>query len=532
MREVFDYVVIGGGSAGSVIAGRLTEDPKTSLCLVEAGGRDKSVLIHAPAGVASIIATKILNWGFETTPQPGLGGRRGYQPRGRVLGGSSSINAMIYVRGQPQDYDGWAAEGNIGWGWDDVLPYFRRAEGNERLDDAWHGTGGPLNVADQRSPQAVSRAFIDAAAEIQIPVNDDFNGARQEGVGFYQVTQKDGERMSAAKAYLTPNLSRPNLAVRTRSRVIAILTDGRRAVGIRVQKGPVTRDILARREVILCCGALQSPQILMLSGIGPGDDLRAHGLDVVHDLAGVGRNLHDHPDYVMLMRTGRRDIPGIALGSLGRWIAEIARWRKHRTGLLTSCWAESGGFARSRPDLDRPDLQFHFVIGLLDDHTRRLHLGYGHSAHVCVLRPRSRGRVSLISRDPFADPLIDPAFLTDSHDLEVLIRGFRMLRRIFAASAFAPWAARELFTAGLEDDNDIGAAIRARADTIYHPVGSCRMGVDAMAVVDPRLRVRGIDGLRVVDASVMPAIVSGNTNAPTIMIAEKAADMIREDARA
>ncbi|MDN2583922.1 GMC family oxidoreductase N-terminal domain-containing protein [Aquibium sp. ELW1220] len=534
----FDYLIAGGGSAGATLAARLSEDPAVSVCLLEAGGDGRDLLVRVPVGVAAMLPgrpTKINNWCFETVPQPGLGGRRGYQPRGKALGGSSAINAMLYVRGHPSDYDGWADLGCEGWGWNDVLPWFRKAEGNVRGADRLHGADGPLKVRDQPSPRAISRAFVEACGRLQIRRNDDFNGPDQEGAGLYQVTQffdgaHRGERCSAAAAYLHPVMVRPNLTVITGAHVTRIAIEGRRATGLHYRVGRGERLARAAREVIVSAGAFGSPQLLLLSGIGPADELKSHGLPVVHELPGVGRNLQDHLDFVLTWRSRRTDLFGIGLRGGLALAGQVGAWRRDGSGPLASPIAEAGAFVKSRPELDRPDLQLHFCAGIVDDHTRKIRLGFGFSSHVCVLRPFSRGSVGLVDANPLSAPRIDPAFLADRRDADLLLNGAKLMREILAAEPLAPYRHKELYLNGPVSDLELMQHIRARADTIYHPVGTCRMGIDDAAVTDPQLRVRGMEGLRVVDASVMPTLVGGNTNAPTIMIAEKAAALIRRAA--
>ncbi|WP_299414818.1 GMC family oxidoreductase N-terminal domain-containing protein [uncultured Sulfitobacter sp.] len=536
----YDYIIVGGGSGGATLAARLSEDPDVTVCLLEAGGTGKHLLIRTPAAVVAMLPGwgKISNWAFKTVPQKGLNGRMGYQPRGKALGGSSAINAMLYVRGQREDYDGWAAQGCDGWDWDSVLPYFLRSEGHQDGEAELHGGAGPLQVSHQKSPRPITRAFIDAASRLQHREVADFNLGDNEGVGLYQVTQfhdtaRAGERCSAAAAYLHPVMSRPNLTVITNAHATRLSLDGKRATGAHYRVGKQEKHVAANREVILCGGAFNSPQLLQLSGIGRAEDLAPHGIEVRHELAGVGQNLQDHLDFTLGYKSKDTDNFGIGLRGTVNLAKHILEWRKTGRGMLATPFAEGAAFLKTDPAIKRPDIQIHFVISVVDDHARKLHPGYGYSCHVCVLRPASRGTVTLASSDPMAAPAIDPNYLAEESDLQTLIKGAKMSRDIMKTPPLAAYEHKELF--GIHDgmsDSDWEQTIRNRADTIYHPVGTCKMGVDDMAVVDPQLRVHGMQGLRVVDASVMPTVTSGNTNAPTIMIAERAADFIKADATA
>jgi choline dehydrogenase len=522
---VYDHIIIGAGSAGCVLANRLSADPSNRVLLLEAGPRDWHPFIHMPAGLAKLVGRKGVNWDYTTESEPSLEGRKLWWPRGKVLGGSSSINAMCYIRGHSGDYDEWAKLGATGWDFAALLPYFRRSENQERGADPWHGAGGPLNVADLRYRNPLSQVFLDAAAESGFTINRDFNGQSQEGFGWYQVTQKNGARCSTAVGYLAPARDRANLTVVTGALARRVLLNGGRAVGVEYSIGRRIHRAEAAREVLLAGGALNSPQLLMLSGIGPADHLRAHGIAVEADVAGVGSNLQDHIDACTLYRStqpityDRTNDIKIAL-----------QFYLFRRGIGTSNIAETGGFVRSRlaPDA-RPDIQFHFVPAQLDDHGRNRLPGYGYTLHACGLRPESRGRLELASADPTAKVRIFPNYLSDpgGRDLATLVECVRLSRRILGAKAFSAYRGDEIAPGiDVRDDAAIEAFVRRKAETIYHPVGTCRMGSDAASVVDTALRVRGIEALRVVDASVMPKLIGGNTNAPTVMIAEKASDLI------
>ena len=524
----YDYIIVGAGSGGCSLASRLADScPDATIALIEAGPHtDRNMFVNMPTGVAAVVPFKLkTNYGYETEPQPGLAGRRGYQPRGRGFGGSSAINAMIYTRGHPLDYDEWAQLGCDGWGWPDVLPYFRRAEGNERGADAWHGADGPLTVSDLRFRNPFSQRFVQAALEAGHRPNNDFNGLDQEGIGFYQVTQRDGRRCSVARAYIYDR-PRSNLHLIADATVLRVTFNGKRASGVEVVRGGRTETLEARAEVILASGAFNSPQLLMCSGIGPAQHLQALGIPVLHDAPEVGQNLIDHIDFTINKRVRSIEPTGFSLRGIARMLPQFVTFTRHGRGMLSSNVAEAGGFLKSRPTLDRPDLQLHFCAALVDDHNRHMHWGHGYSLHTCVLRPKSRGTVTLASADARVAPLIDPRFLSDSRDLDLLVEGAHIARRILDAPSLALSGGKELYTSADQNDADLRQTIAEHADTIYHPVATCRMGPDERSVVDLKLRVRGVSGLRIVDASVMPTLIGGNTNAPTVMIGERAAEFI------
>jgi len=523
MPDRFDYIIVGAGSAGCVLAHRLSADPDCRVLLLEAGPRDWNPFIHMPAGLARLVNFKSLNWSYETEPEPGLNQRRLYWPRGRVLGGSSSINAMCYVRGHASDYNDWRDQGNPGWGFADVLPYFLRAEDQARGESELHGAGGPLGVDDLHHVNDLSRVFIQAAEQAEFCRNVDFNGPVQRGFGLYQVTQRHGRRCSTATGYLRPVADRPNLTVRTGALTARVVLDNDRASAVEYRRRGLTRRVHAEREVLLAGGAINSPQLLMLSGIGPAAVLERAGVRVRHRLDGVGANLQDHLDVMTLTRCSQP----VTYDHLNELAVGLKYFLYHE-GIGTSNIAEAGGFiASDRGGRTRPDIQMHFVPALLDDHGRNRLPGDGYTVHACNLRPQSRGSIELRSDDPRQAPAIRANYLDAAEDIEMMLECIRYSREILAQPAFRPFRAHEIHPGGeVTDRAGLIEFVRNKAESIYHPVGTCRMGSDPDAVVDPELRVRGIEGLRVIDASVMPTLIGGNTNAPTIMIAEKAADLV------
>jgi len=525
-QQTFDHVIVGGGSAGCVLAHRLVSAGR-SVLLLEAGPADDDKFIHMPAAFVRVLATERA-WTYETEAQTHAAGRKMFVPQGRTLGGGSSVNAMVYIRGTPRDYDGWRDLGCPGWGWDDTLPFFKRAEGNRRLADRFHGTDGPLAVSDARYRHPLSLAFLRAAQQAGLPYNDDFNGAHQAGVGFYQCTTFDGRRGSTATTYLAAVRSSAKLSVRTDAHVARVLTKDGAATGVSYFVGGKgeAQTALSRGDVILCAGALASPKLLLLSGLGPAAQLASHGIKVVRDLPGVGENFQDHLEVSVYGRT----FAPISLAGNDSGLAALKhglQWTLFKTGLLTSTVVESGGFVDTTGS-GQPDLQFHVLPTLVGDVDREPLPGHGISINPCFLRPESRGTVRLRSADPMAPIRFDGGYLSAQADVDTLVRGLKLARRILRAPALAKLVSAELAPSAEDEISDAALAdyVRQRAKTVYHPAGTCRMGSDPMAVVDPQLRVHGMQGLRVCDASVMPRIVSGNTNAPTIMIAERCADFL------
>ena len=538
----FDFIIIGGGSAGCVLADKLSACGKYQICLLEAGPADKHWSIHMPLGVIELMKDKVLNWQYNSAPEATQNNRKIFNPRGRTLGGSSSVNAMLYVRGQKKDYDHWRDLGNEGWSFDEVLPYFKSTQHQERGENDFHGINGPLNVADSCSKPPVHDSFISSAQQAGFPLNDDFNCANQEGVGYYQVTQINGQRCSAAKAFLTPNLHRSNLTVITNAQVQKILIKDKVATGVCYKVNGKKHNIFAIKEVLLSAGAFNSPQLLMLSGVGPKEELAKHDIALVHELAGVGQNLQDHPDTVVVTHHKRNDLLAIRPKAVWWLFKQALKYfpfslnttssEKKRKGILTSVVAESGGFIKSKPHLSRPDLQLHFIPAAFDNHGRDLKIlfNYGVSIHTCLLRPKSRGSVTLYGNTANLHPKITLNMLDHEDDQKDMIQAVKIARSILAQPPLSENNGNEIFPGkATQSDEQILEFLRNKANTIYHPVGTCKMGNDDMAVVDNNLNVHGIEGLRVIDASIMPTLISGNTNAPTIMIAAKIADVILAD---
>lgn len=519
---MYHYIIVGAGSAGCVLANRLSEDPSVKVLLLEAGGPDTQKEIHIPAAFSKLFKTAC-DWTYFTEPEPHLDNRSLYWPRGKMLGGSSSMNAMIYIRGHRWDFDHWCDLGNPGWDYDSVLPYFKKSEAQEHGASPFHGADGPLHVTNLRSPNPLSEAFVQAAEQSGFPRNMDFNGAQQEGFGQYQVTQWEGKRCSAAAAFLHPVMRRPNLTVKTNIQVFDIIFEKQRAVALSFQEGEHSAQEHAEREIVLCAGAVASPHLLMLAGIGPADHLRSLGVPVQVDLPGVGQNLQDHPAVPIVYQSSQP----ITLTN-AESMSNVARYVCFKNGMLTSNVAEAGGFVSSNSSTPAPDLQFHFGPGYYVDHGFEKIKGHAFTLGPTAIRPFSRGRLKLRSSNPLDAPAIHANYLDDPRDMEAMLYGVKLARRIAAADAFNPFRGAEMLPGpAAQDDFALRRHIARYAATLYHPVGTCKMGNDALSVVDSELRVHGVEGLRVVDASIMPTVIGGNTNAPTIMIAEKGADLIR-----
>ncbi|MEM7748911.1 MAG: choline dehydrogenase [Pseudomonadota bacterium] len=530
--DTFDYIIIGAGSAGCVLANRLSENPGLSVAIIEAGGRDSNPWIHVPAGYYRTMLDPSVTWQFGSGPEPHLNDRVVNWPRGRVIGGTSAINGLLYVRGQAQDFDTWRQLGNSGWSYEDVLPYFKRAEDQERGADDFHGSGGPLGVSDVRMNNPLCEAYIKASVAAGVPHTTDFNGASQEGAGYYQLTTKDGRRCSTAVGYLKPVLSRENLELISDAAVERLVMDGKRVTGVTFQQGGQTKTVRARREIILSAGAIGSPQVLQLSGIGPGAVLSDAGIEVQHELPGVGENLQDHLQVRFVYETTLRDSLNTVWHSRMKQMRVGIDYMLARQGILTIGAGVAGVFAKSRPELEAPDMQIHFMPLSSVGPGQGLHKYPGVTASVCQLRPDSRGTLKITSASPSAQPNIVSNYLAQETDKDVLLNGLHLLRRIARQPEFAQFVAREVYPGDdVVTDDELMAYAREVATTIFHPCGTCKMGSDPLAVVDERLRVHGVDGLRVADASIMPTMTSGNTNAPTIMIGEKASDMVLEDSR-
>ena len=529
----FDYVIVGAGSSGCVVANRLSEDPDVTVCLLEAGPPDRSPFIHIPLGVIRAMMDPKINWLYWSAKQKEAGNRRAFMPRGKTLGGSSSINGMVYIRGHRRDYDEWAEAGNPGWSWADVKPYFLKSENNEQFaGDGHHGAGGPLNVTFVPDPSPANKVFVEAAESLQYRHNPDFNGEVQDGFGLHQVTQKNGQRHSTAAAFLKPIQGRANLTVMTDSPAARVVIENGRARGVAIASKSGEKIVTARKEVILSAGSITSPAILMRSGVGDPDELKRHGIETVRALPGVGKNLQDHASVLARAICKRGGTYGITVQELPKLAWSVFDYLLRRRGMFASNMVEGGGFAKTDPALDRPDIQYVFLPGHKPPPPKPVGYGYGYQVISVLLRPKSRGTVKLSSAKPDATPVIDPRFFSEPEDLDVLMRGYKEARRILNAGPFEAFEPTEVVPGpDIQTDDQLREHIRNNSATIFHPVGTCKMGRDDMAVVDARLRVHGIEGLRVVDASIMPTIVGGNTNAPCIMIGEKAADMIKEDAR-
>ncbi len=533
MEGSFDYIVVGAGSAGCVLANRLTASGQHRVLLIEAGGEDRNLWIHVPIGYARLFADPRNNWLYSSEPEPELGGRSIIQPRGKVLGGSSSINGLLYIRGQAEDFNHWRQLGNAGWSFEDVLPYFKRAEDQERGADELHGAGGPLSVRDVSEGHPLCEAFIEACEQTGIPRTDDFNGASQEGSGYFQLTTRNGRRWSTARGYLKPARRRPNLAVVSNALTTRILFDGRRAVGVEYRKDGATHTARANAEVILSGGAFGSPQLLQLSGVGPADLLRQHGIEVIADMKGVGTGLQDHYQARFNYRCKTRNTINDMMGSLTGRVAAGLRYALLRKGFLTIGAGYAGAFAKTDPGMATPDVQFHFILFSADSIGQKLHPWPGFLASVCQLRPESRGFVRIKSSDPAQAPAIQPRYLTAQADRDCMVAGMKLLRRVMNQPAMMRFVDEELGPGPkVVSDADYLEFARQKGTTVFHPTSTCRMGSDVTAVTDERLRVHGLKGLRVADASIMPAVVSGNTNAACVMIGEKASDMILADASA
>jgi choline dehydrogenase len=528
----FDFIIIGGGSAGAVLASRLSENQAFSVCLVEAGGKDKSPFIHIPFGLALLSRLTNLGWSYDTAPQKELNNRSLFWPRGKVLGGSSSLNAMCYIRGVKEDYQRWSELGAKGWDWQAVLPYFLKSEKQQHGADENHGDSGLLSVSDLRHVNPLSNTFVKAASQVGLHEVTDFNSYKREGLGLYQVTQVNGQRCSTAKGYLTAALGRPNLTVLTHALVERITIVNGRATGVKLKLKNEVVELHANKEVLLSAGAINSPQVLMLSGIGPKAHLADHGIETVVDLPGVGQNLQDHLDAIVQVRCRNRDSYAVSFAAIPRYIKAAFDYLFQRKGILSSNVAEAGGFDRTEYAQDTPDIQYHFLPAILLNHGRTTAFGYGYGVHVCGLYPKSRGEIRLQSNDPSVAAVIDPNYLSHPDDQKVMVAGVRKARKILAAPVFEKYKAWEIGPGPeAQSDGEILDFIRRKSETIYHPVGTCKIGSidDPTTVVDTNLKVKGVEGLRVVDASVMPTLIGGNTNAPTIMIAERIADVIKQE---